>query len=44
MKKFFEDEYRKHQIPGLELEALRRAEQGVAKGKIVSLDELKRAI
>ncbi len=44
MQKFFEDEYRKHQIPGLELEALRRAEQGVAEGKIVSLDELKQAI
>ncbi len=44
MQKFFEDEYRKQQIPGLELETMRRAEQGVAEGKIVSLDELKQAI
>lgn len=44
MRQFFEDEYGKHAMPGLELETLRKSERDFTEGRTVTLEELKKAI
>ena len=44
MRQFFEAEYDKQAMPGLELETLRQAERDFAEGRTVTLEELKKVI
>lgn len=40
MADFFRDEFAQHQVPRLELDRIRRAEQDIAAGRYVELDEV----
>jgi uncharacterized phage-associated protein len=40
MAEFFHDEFAQHQVPGLELDRIRRAEQDIAAGRYVELDDV----